>query len=795
MQYVGRDHLPLAGLAQVATTIVTSTVDKSKQSQCDGQNGNSDCADASNNRRGVKRTGAQLGGQPRKKRSRSSPVTVVWYRGHDLRVSDHPALSAALRRGGQVYPVFIWAPQVWSPGEASKWWLKKSLESLKQDLARLNMTLTLRVDYSTNHSGVRDFVSEVKADTIYWHRRYSSSCVVKEEALRRELIDSGIDAQSLKSELLVEPWELESKFTVLHDYMKAWMNVPPPPMPVPEPAPLSDYDRDEETPVSSMSTEQLGLTGSKERDLAMSQVWEPGSATAVSKLCQFLENSFRCFGEGRCRRDLYGTSKLSPHVQFGEVSPRQIYHSIRQKLARGDGTENTTDEGVDRLVAASRAFLKNLCLREFAHHLLYYHPNATNAPLVPEFAVFPWSQETSQLACWESARTGYPLVDAAMRELQKTGWVHNILRFLLASFLTKYILLPWQYGVTRFYNLLVDGDLTSNVVGWQWSCGCNSDSFPISSLFNPVALAKKKDPTGFYVRKWLPELVKLPDKYIHCPWRASPAVLRDAGIVLGTTYPAPIVSASFARQRARKALLFMRGVLNSHKPSRWSLVQSSEVLSTEQEDTEDQEDASDLNISALWQLCPNDRVQSEADSNCRPLFISPRAAVSVLKPADDRNELSRVTPSQSLTPSTQAPRSEQTVQQRSEAPESWSGRRSGTTIDLAERKNIVGRIAADPSHELHKFAVHINSTYELTDNTDRCTSKDYVRLCTLRDQYHRSQDPIEDSQRMTVYKVKNFFGKILKMEVTGEWDRHNHGGVRGPYVYGIRSLASSGENS
>mmetsp|Transcript_20291 Transcript_20291/g.81801 ORF Transcript_20291/g.81801 Transcript_20291/m.81801 type:complete len:682 (-) Transcript_20291:940-2985(-) len=651
MQYGGGDRSKRAVQSQVPTTILSSDVERKKRLPPSGDLTKARYREQ-RGKRGVGGLAQDDSSGPRKKsrRSRKQGATVVWFQGHDLRVEDHHALSMGLRRGGSVVPVFIWNPDLWSPGEAGRWWLRKSLLSLENDLRALNLKLVIRMDSTNTYDALWQLVEQVEADAVYWHRQYNISTMDREEKLRQTLISKGFDARSLKSELLVEPWELETRFTVLHNYMAAWMNFPPPPMPSPAPAPAPLIKGGSKS-VTSLSVDELGLDLPKLREEQYNKVWQPGSKSAIRKLGEFLEGSFKTFGEGRSRRDIYGTSKLSPHLQFGEISPRQVYHFVRSQMTKLG--VKTSEQEVEGYAQASRAFLKNLCSREFAHHLLYHNPTAAKYSLIPQYENFPWSNDKDAWISWTEARTGYPLVDAALRDLKATGWIHNILRYLLASFLTKYLLLPWQDGANRFFNLLVDGDMKSNIVGWQWSFGSNSDSLPVNSLINPVGLARKQDPTGYYVRKWLPELSKLPNRYLHCPWKAPVSVLREAGVGLGVNYPAPIVDASFARQRARNALEVMRGILSGQQPKRWSLIQSSEIDSERGSDHPENmpRRENQKQFSMLWQLRSGDPgTIAEQKHQPKPVFISPTAGISILNPAEVRNDFSGLTPTQSTAP-------------------------------------------------------------------------------------------------------------------------------------------------
>lgn len=787
--------------------------------------------------------------------------SVVWYRGHDLRVEDHPALLAAAQRGGPVVPLFIWDELNTGGagrkfGSAKQWWLKKSLAALSRDLTNLGVSLVLRRGEA--EAELRKFLLEIQADAVFWNRCYEPELLYRDEELRDSLLRVGLTAESFKAELLVEPWELSDlpiasvppeasdneptselsssqtrpavQFQTFHSYMRAWMSLPPPPQPFPSPSRLISISSN----VRSLSLDELGLTVPQEIDWNLSQIWTPGSAKALFTLETFLHEVFPAFGEERCRRDYCGTSRLSPHVKFGELSPRRLYHAARVRVsrwdqnflnaskalvnsaedasakARGDARnaaakaqaaaslrnsmdiqqpsemhhdrdvsidnqtagarsmQTSSDTGPDgaaqysslpasssgnhmqhtcredvaasaaqadlharqaheRAVDASnaldatrtssaaaiqqrqndrirkhydqhgksawncdedaqmtsdkydedddhaatqsallpsntplekdgdydagndpsmqsrkqprlrtkniaerdllksmrrrgrarsditsgggsrkgtaitgkvrparttarantslfssnnrgpsqpsisrsaRAFLKNICLRDFSHHVLFHNRDFDWKPLVAEFAQFPWLTDSNSLTSWKFGNTGYPMVDAGMRELRQTGWIHNGMRFLLASFLTKYLLLPWQGGLSEFYNLLLDGDLASNSLGWQWTAGSNTDAFPFSCLVNPVKVGHLQDPSGQYVRRWIPELTGLPNAYIHQPWKAPADVLSRSGVKLGETYPVRIVDSVAARNRAREAMLVMKQIFAALRPGR-----------------------------------------------------------------------------------------------------------------------------------------------------------------------------------------------------------------------------------
>jgi deoxyribodipyrimidine photo-lyase len=277
--------------------------------------------------------------------------------------------------------------------------------------------------------------------------------------------------------------------------------------------------------------------------------WTPGEAGAKDALARFLLEALPDYAEARDRMGVAGTSRLSPHLHFGEVSPRQIWHAAA--ALQWQGGKGGTARGAEKFVA-------EVGWREFAHHLLVHFPHTPDAPLRGEFARFPWREDPAARRAWQRGRTGYPVVDAAMRELWTTGWMHNRARMIVASFLVKDLLLPWQDGARWFWDTLVDADLASNTLGWQWTAGCGADAAPYFRVFNPVSQGTKFDGNGAYVRRWVPELARLPDGALHAPWDASPAELRAAGVSLGRDYPACIVDHAEARERALAALASLK---------------------------------------------------------------------------------------------------------------------------------------------------------------------------------------------------------------------------------------------
>ncbi len=410
--------------------------------------------------------------------------TLIWFR-QDLRLSDHAALTAAIERGAPVIPVFIWAPTEegeWAPGAASRWWLHQSLTALNESLVKLGSRLIIRCASDTE-AELHRLIKETGATAVYWSRRYEPKVIARDQSIKQGLRDAGIEARSFNAALLVEPWDVQNNsgkpFQVFTPYWRkvsATLELPKPlPTPTRIPAPQS-------WPMST-SLEALSLMPKIEWYQGMRDSWQPGERGARQNLDRFLDGSVANYGETRNLPAQAGTARLSPHFHFGEVSPRQIWH-IAAKWR-------------------SSQFMTEIGWREFAHHLLYHFPRTTNDPLRLEYQKFPWLDNPKHLEAWQRGRTGVPLVDAGMRELWHTGWMHNRVRMVVASFLVKNLRLHWLEGARWFWDTLVDADLASNTLGWQWAAGCGADAAPYFRVFNPESQAEKFDPQSEYIQRWI----------------------------------------------------------------------------------------------------------------------------------------------------------------------------------------------------------------------------------------------------------------------------------------------------
>ena len=482
--------------------------------------------------------------KPAKQPRAAAPATLVWLR-QDLRLGDNPALAAASRRGGPVVPVFIWAPEeegAWAPGSASRWWLHESLEQLGAacDAAGSELIIGRR----SSLAELRRVAKATGADAVFWNRRYEPAAVARDREVEEALRAAGLHTESFSGALLHEPTTIRNKagrpFQVFTPFWRTCLSSAEPADPLPTLRKLVPPGRRP----ASLPLRVLGLQPVHSWTDGLRAAWHPGAAGADGELRRFLRNGLLTYDEGRNRPDLVGTSRLSPHLHFGEISPRQVWHAVK-RFAESRSIPATTWRRWQ--------FLTELGWREFAHHLLFHFPHTPEQPLRSEFARFPWRENAPWLRAWQRGRTGYPLVDAGMRELWATGWMHNRVRMVVASFLVKNLLIPWQTGAQWFWDTLVDADLANNTLGWQWTAGCGADAAPFFRIFNPISQGQKFDPGGDYVRRWVPELARLPGKWVHQPWQAPPAALAAAGVELGRTYPSPIVSLSVSREVALEA--------------------------------------------------------------------------------------------------------------------------------------------------------------------------------------------------------------------------------------------------
>ncbi len=475
--------------------------------------------------------------------SKEFTTAIVWFR-RDLRLSDNPALTAAVKRSETILPVFIWSPNEhgsWAPGGASKWWLHHSLSGLGKAFAEKDCELLILEGPS--EKTILELVKKTSADFVVWNRLYEPAAVKRDEKIKKSLKESGIGVESFNGSLLLEPWENMNQsgkpYKVFTPFWKSLVQELKPQKPLRAPGGITQSDKPN---IKTRKLSDLSLLPKLDWDEGFYEYWTPGEEGGAKAVRRFKGDCAKEYSDTRNRPDLQGTSRLSPHLHFGEISPRQIWH----KLFGEQKPKPSSKSGVE-------TFLREIGWREFAHHLLFHFPETVSEPLRQEFEEFPWNKKKDFLRAWQKGQTGYPIVDAGMRELWHTGWMHNRVRMIVASFLVKHLLQPWQDGARWFWDTLVDADLANNSLGWQWTAGCGADAAPYFRVFNPILQGEKFDPNGDYVRKWCPELEKLDNSYLHKPWEAPKEALSDAGVELGKTYPEPLVDHQRARRTALEA--------------------------------------------------------------------------------------------------------------------------------------------------------------------------------------------------------------------------------------------------
>jgi deoxyribodipyrimidine photo-lyase len=471
----------------------------------------------------------------------TSPV-IVWFR-DDLRLSDHPALCAAVRTGAPVLCLYVLdetSNGVRPLGGAARWWLAQSLRTLQARLRSAGGELILRKGRAADV--IATVAGEARAQAVYWNEIAQAPHLAIAKQVEARLATLGISAQSFPGDLLVPPAAIRNKdgraLRVFTPFWRRVMAQGDPPKPQPAPKGLHGA-----VDVTGDALENWRLEP-RHPDWAegLRETWTPGEISAQQRLQTFLAGSIKGYASARDRPDQDGTSALSPHLRFGEISPRQIWHAARFAAAEHPS-----------LSADIEKFLSELGWREFCRHLLFDAPDLAERNLQASFDAFPWRHDDKALRSWQRGETGYPIVDAGLRQLWRTGVMHNRVRMVVASFLVKHLLIDWREGERWFWDTLVDADAGNNPASWQWVAGCGADAAPYFRVFNPVLQGEKFDPDGAYVRRWVPEIAALPNRLIHQPWRAAASELASAGVALGVTYPKPIIDHKAGRERALKA--------------------------------------------------------------------------------------------------------------------------------------------------------------------------------------------------------------------------------------------------
>jgi deoxyribodipyrimidine photo-lyase len=460
-------------------------------------------------------------------------TAIVWFR-RDLRLRGNPALAAAIAGHARVLPVYIHAADEdgdWPAGGASRSWLHHALEALDASLRGLGSRLVLAK--GPTEAALTRLVEVSGAQAVYWNRLYTPTAVARDRGLKAQLRARGLDVTTCNGALLYEPWEVLTgagdPYRVFTPYWRRAAARLEPSPPIPTPTTLADPG------IEGLSLAALGLKPPIPWDRDFYAEATPGEVGAQAALQDFLDRGLRDYANGRDLPARPGTSRLSAHLHFGEISVRQVANAVLAIDPRPEGV--------------GAAFLRELGWRDFSAQLLYHYPHTPDQPLNAAYAAFPWADvDPSKLRAWQQGRTGIPIIDAGMRQLWQSGWMHNRVRMIVASFLTKNLRYPWQLGARWFWDTLVDADLASNTQGWQWSGGCGADAAPYFRIFNPVTQGERFDPAGDYVRRWVPELRGLGPKSIHQPW--------TMGGVRG--YPAPIVDLKQSRDAALAAFQQLR---------------------------------------------------------------------------------------------------------------------------------------------------------------------------------------------------------------------------------------------
>ncbi|MDX2473513.1 MAG: deoxyribodipyrimidine photo-lyase [Candidatus Krumholzibacteria bacterium] len=468
---------------------------------------------------------------------------IVWFR-RDLRLLDNPALSHACQSGRPVVPVFVLEDWLLAAGPeglgaASRWWLHQQLADLAQNLAAKGLPLILR--RGPAGSVLAELAGQCGAREVVWNRLHEPETVRQDSLTADHLHQAGLETQAFADGLMAEPGCLltgsETPFQVFTPFYRKFRQTHHVAEPLASPTSWKPFP---ET-LDSLDLPALGLEPKHSWAEGLKNQWPVGEEAARQRWEKFRASGLQKYVQQRDIPGCEGTSRLSCDLHFGAISVKHLWH---QGL-RGSG-------------AAAEDFLRQLVWREFAHHLLHHYPHTTTENLRPSFANFAWDGDPALLQAWQRGQTGYPLVDAGMRQLWTTGWMHNRVRMVVASFLVKHLLLPWQWGAAFFQETLVDYDCANNTFGWQWSAGCGADAAPFFRIFNPTLQSRKFDPEGQYIRRWVPELKDLPAKILHDPASTSAGLLKNWDFELGRDYPHPVVDHKQARQRALDSYRLMR---------------------------------------------------------------------------------------------------------------------------------------------------------------------------------------------------------------------------------------------
>lgn len=480
-------------------------------------------------------------------------TTIVWFR-RDLRIEDNPALAAAAR-DGCILPVYIWCPKEegqFYPGRVSRWWLKQSLAHLDHTLRSLGAALVFIKAQSTL-AALLECINATGATKVVFNHLYDPVSLVRDHNIKQKLAELGISVKSYNGDLLYEPWEVYDErghaFTNFDAYWNKCLSMQMEPVSILPPWRLVPAAGT----VDKCSIEELGLEDESEKssNALLGRGWSPGWSNADKALNEFIELHLLDYTKNRQKMGGNSTSLLSPYLHFGEVSVGKVFQCVQMKHILWANEKNSVGK------ESANVFLRAIGLREYSRYLCFNFPFTHEKSLLSNLRCFPWHANQDYFKAWRQGRTGYPLVDAAMRELWATGWMHNRVRVTVSSFFVKFLLLPWRWGMKYFWDTLLDADLESDILGWQYISGSLPDGHELDRLDSPEVQGYYFDPEGEYVRNWLPELARMPTEWIHHPWDAPLPVLKAAGVELGLNYPKPIVEIDVARQRLTESIFLM----------------------------------------------------------------------------------------------------------------------------------------------------------------------------------------------------------------------------------------------
>ena len=454
-------------------------------------------------------------------------IAIYWFR-QDLRVSDNPGLTKLAQKAA-VLPIYILDDEnsgKYFCGGASRWWLHHSLHSLNRSLCN-----KLSVYIGNPLTVIEEIITRFKVESIYWGRCYEPWRIERDKNIKEQIQKQGIEVRTFNSSLLWEPWDVKkedgTQYKVFSPFFrKGCHNAQAPRVPLREPERIN-YISDQ----NQLGIASLNLLPKTKWAAKLEPYWEIGEAGALKSFKTFIQEGLHCYREGRNFPSKPFVSRLSPHLHFGEISPNQLWYTVRN-LAENKDTDH---------------FCSELGWREFSYSLLYNNPELPSKNLQHKFDNFPWLDNSNLLNAWQKGQTGVPMVDAGMRELWQTGYMHNRVRMIVGSFLVKNLRLHWHHGERWFWDTLVDADLANNSASWQWIAGCGADAAPYFRIFNPILQGQKFDPDGHYVRKYIPEISNLPNKYLFSPWDAPKQILNELGIKLGSTYPEPVIDIAQSR--------------------------------------------------------------------------------------------------------------------------------------------------------------------------------------------------------------------------------------------------------